>query len=67
MTGVATHFVCLKGNDHWLSHVVDWDGDQRYHDRCHVHITVEGGQLVHLTILADVTEKEAQELGWSLG
>lgn len=65
MAGVGTHFTCAKGNDHWLSHVVDWEADQYYReDGCYVHIKVEGGHQVHLTVLPDLTPDEARAKGW---
>jgi hypothetical protein len=51
---VATHYVCAKGNDHWLSHVSDWGpAEQNYLDGCLVSIQVEGGHVVHLKVLPD--------------
>ena len=67
MTGVQTHYTCHKGNDHWLSHVSDWDGDQYYPDGCHVHINIEGGHAVHLSVLPDLTKEEARAKGWYVG
>ena len=63
MSGVGVHYTCAKGNQHWLSHGVDWDGEQTYYDRCRVHITITSGYQVHLTVLPDMPEDEAQALG----
>ena len=64
--GVTTHFVCAKGNDHWLSHVWDWESDQVYYDRCRVHIKVEGGHAVHLTVLPDVVPGDPVAAQWGI-
>lgn len=55
---VSTHYTCAKGNDHWLSHVIDWGPfDQFYFDGCHVVIHVEAGHIVHLTVMPDDTQE----------
>jgi hypothetical protein len=64
VNGIGIHFTCAKGNAHWLSHGVDWDGDQCYGDRCRVHITVEGGHQVHLTVLPDMPDQEVRAASW---
>lgn len=64
MNSIATHYRCIKGNDHWLSHVTDWEGDQYYHDDCYVNIKIENGEIIHLTVFPDLTREEALEKGW---
>jgi hypothetical protein len=55
LPSVATHYVCAKGNNHWLSHVIDWGPyEQTYSDGCRVEIQVEGGHVVHLRVLPEV-------------